>query len=588
MSFRRWFLNFTCYICRVPTLDQLEAQIKARQQEIQDQEAQQQSLYRVISKIRASLNLDAIFRTTTKETCKLLQVDRIAVYRFDQDWGGAFIHNFEFAEPGWDEVWEQKTVWNDTYLQEHQGGRYARNETCVSDDVYQSGLSQCHLDILLQFQIRAYVTAPIFVGQRLWGILGAYQHLDARCWTSQEVQFLSRVATQLGFAVTQATLLEQARQKAEEIRIASDQQKLLLDLISEIHESLDLDILFKTTVKEVRRILRADRVGIFQFDADSQCYSGSFVAENVLPEYDSAIAVPVQDDCFGDKYATDYQNGRLRILDDITQAGLSQCHLELLEKFQIKAKIIVPLTQQDKLWGLLCIHQCRAPRQWTPAEQQFVRQLAAQFTVALEHAHMLNQVKRQAEQLTQTVQSLEAANSQLEKLNNLDALTQIANRRYFDDKLAQEWQELQHSQKPLSLIMFDVDHFKLFNDQFGHIAGDQCLQQIAQAAQASLRRSTDHLCRYGGEEFAVILPNTAQKEAIQIAKKIHRVIQELAIAAPKNSAAPTTSVSISLGIASQVPDSNQMANKLIDQADKALYLAKKRGRNTWVVYDAKM
>lgn len=588
MSFRKWFLNLACYVCRMPTIDQLEAQIKAHQQEIKNQEAQQLSLYRVISKIRASLNLDAIFRTTTKETCRLLQVDRLAVYRFDDNWGGEFIHNFEFAEPGWDEVWEQKTVWDDTYLQENKGGRYARNETCISDDVYQSGLSQCHLDILIQFQIRAYVTAPIFVGQKLWGILGAYQHLDARRWTSQEVQFLSQVATQLGFAVTQANLLEQARQKAEEIQIASDRQKLLLDLISEIHESLDLDILFKTTVKEVRKILRADRVGIFQFDADNQYHSGSFVAENVLPEYDSAIAIPVRDTCFGDKYAIDYQNGRIQVLDDISQASLSKCHLAILKKFQIKAQIIVPLKQQEKLWGLLCIHQCQAPRQWTAAEQQFVRQLAAQFTVALEHAHMLAQVKRQAEQLTQTVQSLEAANSKLEKLNNLDALTQIANRRYFDTKLAQEWQELQRSQQPLSLIMFDVDHFKLFNDQFGHIAGDQCLQQIAQAAQASLRRSTDNLCRYGGEEFAVILPNTTQKEAIQVAQKIHRVIQELAIATPKNSAAPTTSVTISLGIASQVPDSNQRANKLIDQADKALYLAKKQGRNTWVVYDAKM
>jgi diguanylate cyclase (GGDEF)-like protein len=569
-------------MCRVSTPSQLEAQIKIHQQALQDQEAQQQSLYRVISKIRASLELDAIFRTTAKETCKLLRVDRIAVYRFDENWGGEFIHNFEFAEPGWDEVWEQKAVWDDTYLQENKGGRYARNEPCISDDVYQSGLSQCHLDILIQFQIRAYVTAPIFVGQKLWGILGAYQHLNVRRWTNQEVQFLSQVATQLGFAVTQAKLLEQTRQKAEEIQAANVQQKILLDLVSDIRESLDLDVLFKTMVKEVRRSLGADRVGIFQFDADSEYHSGRFVAENVLSEYDSAIAITVRDNCFGDRYAIDYQNGKMQVLDDVDQAGLSKCHLAILEQFQIKAQIIVPLKQQEKLWGLLCVHQCCEPRHWTASEARFVRQLAAHFTVALEQAHILAQVKDQAEQLTQTVQSLEVANAQLEKLNNVDALTQIANRRYFDNKLEREWRRLQRSQQSLSLIMFDVDHFKSFNDHFGHLVGDQCLQQIAQTAQTCIRRAADDLCRYGGEEFAVILPDTDQQGAVQIARDINRIIQQLAIATPEN--APVPFVSVSLGIACLIPDLNHSPNQLIDQADKALYLAKKQGRNTWMVY----
>lgn len=586
MSFRRWFLNLACYICRVPTLDQLEAQMEAHQQALHDQEAQQQSLYRVISKIRASLDLDVIFRTTTKETCKLLQVDRIAVYRFDENWGGEFIHNFEFAEPGWDEVWGQRTVWDDTYLQEHKGGRYARNETCVADDIYTAGLSQCHLDILIQFQIRAYMTAPIFVGRKLWGILGAYQHLDARQWTNQEIQFLSRVATQLGFAVTQAKLLEQANQKAQEIQISSDQQEVLFNLITEIRESLDLNVLFKTTVKEVRKVLRADRVSIFQFDAGSNYHSGTFVSENMLPEYDSVSAIQVRDDCFGDQYAVDYQNGRMQVLENIYQAGLSRCHLMILEQFQVKAQIIVPLIQQGKLWGLLCIHQCRSPRHWTSSETRFVRQLAAQFTVALEHAYMLAQVKNQAEQLTEMVQSLAAANSQLEQLNHVDALTQVANRRYFDTKLEQEWNRLQRIQNPLSIIMFDIDYFKLFNDGFGHIAGDQCLKQIAQAAQSSIQRSTDVLCRYGGEEFAVILPDTTHDGAVQIAQRIQQVVQELAIAAPENLPNQLPAVTVSLGIASQIPNSNSLPYKLVDQADKALYFAKKQGRNTWFIHEA--
>jgi diguanylate cyclase (GGDEF)-like protein len=101
---------------------------------------------------------------------------------------------------------------------------------------------------------------------------------------------------------------------------------------------------------------------------------------------------------------------------------------------------------------------------------------------------MLAQITLQANQLAQTVQSLEAANVQLQKLNNLDPLTQVANRRHFDTKLEEEWQRLQRTQKPLSLILFDIDYFKCLNDGFGHLVGDRCLQQIAQAAQAVIER----------------------------------------------------------------------------------------------------
>jgi diguanylate cyclase (GGDEF)-like protein len=579
-----WIKRIKRYLERTPSRQQLLTQIETYQQILQDRERQQQSLYRVISKIRASLDLDVIFRTATKETCKLLRADRIAVYRFDDNWGGEFISNFEFAEPSCDEAWDQKTVWDDTYLQEHEGGRYARNETFVVDDVNCYQLSQCHLDILMQYHISAFATAPIFVGQDLWGILGAYQHSGPRHWTTQDVQFLSQVATQLGFAVKQANLLAQAHQKAEEIQALSHRQEVLLNLVTEIHGSLDLTTLFKITAKETRKVLRADRVGIFQFDSDSHYCCGEFVAENVLPEYDSAIAIRVQDKCFGEQYADSYRKGRIQVINNVYDGNLSDCHIAILEQFQVKAQIILPLTQNDELWGLLCIHQCRSPREWTASEIQFLRQLAAQFTVALQHASMLTQISNQANQLAQTVQSLEAANAQLEQLNNLDALTQVANRRYFNYRFEQEWVRLQRAQKPLCLMMIDVDYFKVFNDEFGHLAGDRCLQQVAQAMQGVMQRPGDELCRYGGEEFAVILPETDEQGALYVAQKIQQAIQKLEVTAPKIPGNPTSFVTVSLGVAIQIPKVDDKSSVLIDQADKALYAAKKQGRNTCVVY----
>ncbi|BBD63978.1 GAF sensor signal transduction histidine kinase [Nostoc commune NIES-4072] len=575
--------NLVCKLLGQPSISNLETQLHDKHIQIQQLEEQERALYRVISKIRASLELETIFRTATKETCKLLRVERIAVYRFYENWGGEFVSDFEFAETGWDDVEKlgKNTVWSDSYLQEHQGGRYRNNETLVASDVYVAGLSQCHLEILEQFHIRAYATAPIFVGKKLWGVLAAYQHSQPHEWKQLEIQFLSQIAIQLGFAVKQAEFLAQAEQKAAELYKANQQQDILFNLVAEIRESLNLDILFKTTVREIRKALRSDRVSIFRFDLKSNYTSGQFVSENVLPDYDSTIAIKVKDHCFGEKYAVAYQQGRMQILSDVHQAGLKDCHLQLLEQFQIKAQIIAPLMKGKILWGLLCVQQCRCSREWETSEIQFIRQLAAQFNVALEHSELLEQSRSQANQLAQTNHALELANSQLEKISKLDALTQIANRHCFDEFLEQEWNRLKLSENYLSLIMFDIDYFKDYNDSYGHLAGDECLIQVARAAQSVLKRPTDLLARYGGEEFIVILPNTNESGAIKVTKLIQKSIQELKIAHKKKDNFQYF-VTVSLGVAIQRPTDKSSAQDLINAADKALYKAKDQGRNRWV------
>lgn len=566
----------------MPTIDQLEAQLQNKRYQLETIDAQEKALYQVISKIRASLDVDIIFRTTTKETCKLLHVERIAVYRFFDDWGGEFVEDFEFAEPGWDfGALGQNTIWNDSYLQEHQGGRYRANECLVVSDIYTAGLSQCHIDVLEQFRIRAYATAPIFIGQKLWGVLAAYQHSQPYQWQQQEIQFLSQVANQLGFAVKQAELMARSERKAEDLRLLNEQQEILFKLIADIRESLDLNTLFKTTAREVRNALQTDRVAIFQFDIDSQYNSGEFVAENVLPEYDSAIAIKVSDHCFGSQYAARYQQGQVQVISDLSQAGLNRCHVELLENFQVKAQVVVPLMKGGELWGLLCVHQCDRPRIWNPAEITFIKQLAAQFSVALRHADLLAQADSKAEQLDQALQSLKQANEKLEELSNLDSLTQISNRRFFDKSLRSEWKRLLRAENYLSLILFDIDYFKIYNDCYGHLAGDQCLIDITQATRLVLKRSSDVLARYGGEEFAIVLPDTDRIGAAKIAEEIRETVKNLKI---PNKCMPTDHpyVTISLGIASQIPKAGQSVQDIIRQADQALYQAKARGRDTVV------
>lgn len=171
---------------------------------------------------------------------------------------------------------------------------------------------------------------------------------------------------------------------------------------------------------------------------------------------------------------------------------------------------------------------------------------------------------------------LAEANRQLELLSNTDGLTNIGNRRIFDKTLIQEWNRGQRAETSLSLVMLDIDHFKQFNDLYGHLAGDACLQSLAYALAQSGRRSGELVARYGGEEFVILLPNVDQFSAYEAAQHIQQLIASLAI---PHAQSPTGIVTFSIGVASVIPSSEQLPSELVQLADAALYDAKLAGRN---------
>jgi diguanylate cyclase (GGDEF)-like protein/PAS domain S-box-containing protein len=164
----------------------------------------------------------------------------------------------------------------------------------------------------------------------------------------------------------------------------------------------------------------------------------------------------------------------------------------------------------------------------------------------------------------------------VESLASVDGLTGLANRRRFDEILEQEWLRAQRDQAALSLFMIDVDHFKLYNDLYGHLAGDDCLRQIAHSVRGLVNRPADLSARYGGEEFAVILPGTGQSGAIEIAMRICRAIEQLRI---PHADCPWGIVTLSIGVATCFPANEQEHSLLVQAADAALYRAKRSGRN---------
>jgi len=165
----------------------------------------------------------------------------------------------------------------------------------------------------------------------------------------------------------------------------------------------------------------------------------------------------------------------------------------------------------------------------------------------------------------------------LERLAGLDGLTGIPNRRHFDQFLAAEWKRSIRYNHTISLIIMDIDYFKLFNDHYGHTEGDECLKKVAKVFSQSMLRSTDILARYGGEEFACVLPETDFQGAMTTAKRIMKAIQDLGLPHEKSQVADY--VTVSIGVASSSPQIKEKALDLIEMADKALYEAKGNGRN---------
>ena len=169
----------------------------------------------------------------------------------------------------------------------------------------------------------------------------------------------------------------------------------------------------------------------------------------------------------------------------------------------------------------------------------------------------------------------------LEKLSSIDGLTQVANRRCFDETLELQVARHQRNQQPLGLVMLDIDYFKPFNDHYGHGRGDECLTEVAAALAGVLKRPDDLLARYGGEEFAAILPNTDIQGVRKIAENLRAAVEALQLPHEYSACAPH--VTVSCGGISQTPDATSLPCCLLEQADRALYQAKEQGRNTCVV-----
>ncbi len=291
------------------------------------------------------------------------------------------------------------------------GGVFAtaayHQNTIILPDLARDGQNTYVHQTALQFGLQACWAQPVLSGDQVLAVLAMY-YTQPQSPSSKDIALMEQAVELIKIAIE--------RHHAETtIRKQLEQKVLLSDITQEIRQSLDTQAIFKTTVTKLRQVLSADRVGIYRFAAESKQTEGEFVAEDVASRYTSALGVKVYDRCFGEQYAAHYHVGHALALTDIYNANLSQCHIGLLEPFQVRALMAVPLLQGDHLWGLLCIHQCSGARQWQASEIKFIREISVQLSVAIQQADLLAKAEQKSLHLKQLLATVQLQKEQQEK-----------------------------------------------------------------------------------------------------------------------------------------------------------------------------
>jgi diguanylate cyclase len=242
-------------------------------------------------------------------------------------------------------------------------------------------------------------------------------------------------------------------------------------------------------------------------------------------------------------------------------------------------KLKVELTRQNLLTTLLA--SLRAYRDIITIEHQKIKLAQALEKLQESQIQLEEYAFTLEKKIAERTSALETANLKLQRLATIDGLTQVANRRCFDEYWLQQWILLQEEKQPLALVIMDVDYFKNYNDHYGHLAGDECLRQVAQGISKLLMRPQDLVACYGGEEFVVILPHTPIEGAKKFAEGVISIIYDLNLVHAKSQVSDR--ITLSIGVACVVPNDDLSWEVPISLADRALYEAKQKGRNRIVL-----
>ncbi|AFY75555.1 GAF domain-containing protein [Pleurocapsa sp. PCC 7327] len=349
-----------------------------------------QVLQECLQHLRQSSDREEILEATVEEARRILNCDRVLVYGLDRDSYGVVVA--ESVAPGWMRalgITINDPCFEVRYLEKYRNGRVK-----ALNNIYEAGMTQCYIEQLEKLAVKANLVAPILYEGKVFGLLVAHQCSGARIWQPEEIEFLTRLAAQVGFVLEYAKLMSDREQLQKQVQIEVELTQYFTDAIQHIRSSLNQKHILEVSTEEVRRVLNCDRVVVYSLNRDSY---GVVVAESVLPGYPKALGRTIEDPCFEARYLDKYKNGRVRALNNIREAGMTQCYIEQLEKLAVKANLVMPILNEGKLFGLLVAHQCSSPREWKQYEIRWVAQIATQVGFALDNATLLRQVKQSSQ-----------------------------------------------------------------------------------------------------------------------------------------------------------------------------------------------
>ncbi|MDX2241984.1 MAG: GAF domain-containing protein [Leptolyngbyaceae cyanobacterium bins.302] len=388
--------------------------------------AREQLIRTMTERIRQSLDLDDILTRTVTEVRHVLQTDCVILFQINQDGQGYVIQ--ESVGEGWQALLREDIY--DPCFQADYIEKYAQGRTWAIADIDDGSIQTCHADFLRQFQIRANLIVPIIQPNGLWGLLIVHHCGHIREWAGDEIQLLQQLADQVAIAIQQADLYRQAqlelaerqraelalqqlnqeleqrvRERTQTLQQQAEQERLLRLIVQNIHRSLDLNEILSTVLTETRQTLQVDRVTVYQFMPD---WSGYFLAESVGEGWVPLVGEGVQT-VWQDTYLQETQGGRYRhnetfAVDDIYTAEHSECHIDLLEQFQVRAYAIAPIFLDDQLWGLLAAYQNTGVHNWQPWEVSLLRQIGVQTAIALRQSRLYQAAQTQVKALEQLSQ----------------------------------------------------------------------------------------------------------------------------------------------------------------------------------------
>ena len=336
-------------------------------------------LNEITSRMRETLDPQQIYKATLKGTRDALGADRTLIYLFDEHWKGTVMA--ESVAPGFPVALGAQIA--DPCFAKDYVEKYSQGRVRATANIYEAGLTACYLGQLEPFQVKANLVVPILVEDTLLGLLIAHQCSAPREWQAVEIGFLQQVAIQLSFALEQAKLLQQREAEAKFDR-------LLNDVTLKIRQSIQREEILVTAAHETRLALNANRVVVYEFNPD---HTGTVCAESMVKGYESILGAVVNDP-FREGLIDQYRDGRVRVMNDVEAEGLSACHREILKNFEIRASITAPILDGSRLMGLLCVHECSAPREWKTIEANFFKQASTQLGFALEQARLFEEKER--------------------------------------------------------------------------------------------------------------------------------------------------------------------------------------------------